>query len=89
MARSARYCSSTQCLRKPLLARALVTTCFCRSTSERPGIGDLSNPILQFDYSLMVPAGSAIAKVADIDRPDIRIAAGLSQASTNELRRQV
>src|SRR5215510_9395884 len=30
-------------------------------------IGDFSNPIFQFDYTLMVPAGSAIAKAADAD----------------------
>jgi polar amino acid transport system substrate-binding protein len=53
------------------------------------GVGDFSNPILQFDYTLMVPAGSAIAKVADVDRPGVRIAAVRNHASTNELVRQV
>src|SRR5215470_16765478 len=38
-------------------------------------IGDFSNPIFQFDYTLMVPDGSSIAKVADADRPGVRIAA--------------
>src|SRR5262249_31227729 len=38
-------------------------------------IGDFSNPVFQFDYTLMVPAGSAIAKVADGDRPGLRIPA--------------
>jgi len=52
-------------------------------------IGDFSNPIFQFDYTLMVPAGSSIAKVADADRPGVRIAAVRSHASTNELLRQV
>lgn len=52
-------------------------------------IGDFSNPIFQFDYTLMVPADSAIAKVADADRPDIRIAAVRNHASTNELVRQI
>jgi len=37
----------------------------------------------------MVPAGSAIAKVADADRPGIRIAAVRNHASTNELVRQI
>jgi polar amino acid transport system substrate-binding protein len=32
-------------------------------------IGDFSNPIFQFDYTLMVPASSSITKVADADRP--------------------
>jgi polar amino acid transport system substrate-binding protein len=53
------------------------------------GIADFSNPILQFDYTLMVPAGSAIAKVADADRPGVRIAAVRNHASTNELLRQM
>jgi hypothetical protein len=26
-------------------------------------IGDFSNPIFQFDYTLMVPGGSAVAKI--------------------------
>ena len=53
------------------------------------GIGDFSNPIFQFDYTLMVPAGSAITKVADADRPGVRIAAVRNHASTNEFVRQV
>jgi polar amino acid transport system substrate-binding protein len=52
-------------------------------------IGDFSNPVFQFDYTLMVPAGSSIAKVADADRPGVRIAAIRNHASTNELVRQV
>jgi len=52
-------------------------------------IGNFSNPIFQFDYTLMVPAGSAIAKVTDADRPGIRIAAIRNHASTNELVRQI
>src|SRR5215471_1702779 len=52
-------------------------------------IGDFSNPIFQFDYTLMVPAGSSIAKVADVDRPGVRIAAARNHASTNELVHQV
>jgi polar amino acid transport system substrate-binding protein len=52
-------------------------------------IGEFSNPIFQFDYTLMVPTGSSIAKVADADRPGVRIAAVRNHASTNELVRQV
>jgi polar amino acid transport system substrate-binding protein len=48
-------------------------------------IGDFSNPIFQFDYTLMAPAGSAITKVAEADRPGVRIAAVRNHASTNEL----
>jgi ABC-type amino acid transport substrate-binding protein len=52
-------------------------------------IGDFSNPIFQFDYTLMVPADSAIAKVADADQPGIKIAAVRNHGSTNEFVRQV
>jgi polar amino acid transport system substrate-binding protein len=52
-------------------------------------IGDFSNPIFQFDYTLMVPAASSITKIADADRPGVRIAAVRNHASTNELVRQV
>jgi len=52
-------------------------------------IGDFSNPVFQFDYTLMVPAGSPIAKVPDADRPGVRIAAVRNHASTAELVRQI
>jgi polar amino acid transport system substrate-binding protein len=52
-------------------------------------VGDFSNPIFQFDYTMMVPAGSPIAKVADVDRRGIRIAAVRNHASTNELLPQI
>lgn len=52
-------------------------------------IGDFSNPIFQFDYTLMVPGGSTIAKVADADRAGVRIAVVRNHASTNELVRQI
>ena len=51
-------------------------------------IGDFSNPIFQFD-TLMVAADSSIVKVADVDRPGVRIAAVRNHASTNDLVRQV
>jgi len=44
--------------------------------APRGRVGDFSNPIFQFDYTLMVPASSAIAKVTDVDQPGVRIAAG-------------
>jgi polar amino acid transport system substrate-binding protein len=52
-------------------------------------IGNFSNPIFQFDYTLMVPANSTITKVADADRPDVRVAVVRNHASTNEFVRQV
>ena len=52
-------------------------------------IGDFSNPIFQWDYTLLVPAGSSIGTVADADRSGVRIAAVRNHASTNELSRQL
>jgi polar amino acid transport system substrate-binding protein len=52
-------------------------------------VGDFSNPIFQFDYTLLVPAGSSIVRVADADRPGIRIAAVRNHASTLELSSQL
>jgi polar amino acid transport system substrate-binding protein len=52
-------------------------------------VGDFSPPIFQFDYTLLVPADSAIRIVADADRPGVRIAAVRNHASTNELSRQL
>ena len=52
-------------------------------------VGDFSNPIFQFDYTLLVPAGSSIVRIADADRPGVRIAAVRNHASTIELASQV
>jgi polar amino acid transport system substrate-binding protein len=52
-------------------------------------VGDFSNPIFHFEYTLLVPAGSPIARVADADRPGTRIAAVRNHASTIELTRQL
>jgi polar amino acid transport system substrate-binding protein len=44
--------------------------------------GDFSSPLVQFEYTLLVPAGSPIRSVADADRVDVRIAAVRNHAST-------
>jgi polar amino acid transport system substrate-binding protein len=62
---------------------------FLQFDARAAEIGDFSNPIFQLDYTLMVPAGSSIAKVADADRPGVRIAVVRNHASTNELVRQM
>jgi polar amino acid transport system substrate-binding protein len=51
-------------------------------------IGDFSNPIFQFDYTLLVQAGSSIQCVADADQSGVRIGAVRNHASTNELCRK-
>ena len=55
----------------------------------RSPVGDFSNPIFQFDYTLLVPAGSSIVGIADADRPGVRIAAVRNHASTIELSSQL
>ena len=48
-------------------------------------VGEFSPPIFQFDYTLLVPAGSSIRSVADADGPGVRIAAVRNHASTMAL----
>jgi polar amino acid transport system substrate-binding protein len=48
-------------------------------------VGDFSPPIFQFDYTLLVPAGSLIRTVADADQSGVRIAAVRNHASSVEL----
>jgi polar amino acid transport system substrate-binding protein len=43
---------------------------------------DFSRPVLRFDFTYLVPAGSAIRSIADADRPGIRIAVVRNHAST-------
>jgi polar amino acid transport system substrate-binding protein len=51
---------------------------------------DFSPPVLQFDFTYLVPADSSIRSIADADRPGIRIAVVRNHASTlclNRLRK--
>jgi polar amino acid transport system substrate-binding protein len=50
---------------------------------------DFTPPVVQFDFSYLVPAGSSINGVADADRPGIRIAVVRNHASTMTLSRLV
>ena len=43
---------------------------------------DFSPPVLQFDFTYLVPSGSQINNVSDADLPGVRIAAVLNHAST-------
>jgi polar amino acid transport system substrate-binding protein len=49
--------------------------------------GDFSSPFIQFEYTLLVPTGSAVRSIADADRPSVRIAAVRNHASTAALTR--
>lgn len=53
---------------------------------SRTGV-DFSPPILQLDYTFLVPAASSIQRIADIDRPGVRIAVVSHHASTLTLSR--
>lgn len=48
-------------------------------------VGDFSPPIIQSEYTMLVPAGSPIGKTGDADKPDTRIAAVRTHASTMTL----
>ena len=50
---------------------------------------DFTPPVVQFDYTFLVPAGSAIATLKDADRPGMRIAVVRNHASTLTLTRLV
>ena len=52
----------------------------------RAGV-DFSPPLLQLDYTILVPAGSPIQRIADADRPGVRIAVVRNHASTLTLSR--
>jgi polar amino acid transport system substrate-binding protein len=56
---------------------------------SRAAAVDFSPPIFQFDYTYLVPAGSAIGAAAEADRPGVRIAVVSSHASALALRRMV
>jgi polar amino acid transport system substrate-binding protein len=52
-------------------------------------IGDFSFPFIQSEYTFLVPAGSAIHRASDADKPGIRIAAVRAHASTVALSRVI
>ena len=53
---------------------------------SRTGV-EFSPPILQLDYTVLVPAASSIQRIADVDRPGVRIAVVSHHASTLTLSR--
>jgi polar amino acid transport system substrate-binding protein len=59
---------------------------FMGPVPSRTGV-DFSPPILQLDYTFLVPAGSSIQRIADVDRPGVRIAVVSDHASTLTLSR--
>jgi polar amino acid transport system substrate-binding protein len=59
---------------------------FMGSDPSRAGV-DFSPPILQLDYTFLLPAGSSIQRIADADGPNVRIAVVRDHASTLTLSR--
>jgi polar amino acid transport system substrate-binding protein len=55
---------------------------------SRTGV-EFSPPLLQLDYTFLVPPGSAIQRIAEADRPGVRIAVVRGHASTLTLSRIV
>jgi polar amino acid transport system substrate-binding protein len=62
---------------------------FMGITASRAAEVDFSPPVIQFDFTYLVPAGSSISGVADADRPGVRIAVVRNHASTMALSRIV
>src|SRR6266498_1607091 len=52
-------------------------------------VGGFTPPFMQVEYTYLVPAGSAIHRVRDADRPGVRIAVVRNHASTLALGRMV
>jgi polar amino acid transport system substrate-binding protein len=56
---------------------------------SRTALMDFSPAVVQFDYTYLVPAGSALRSAADADRPGTRVAVVRGHASTMALTRMV
>jgi polar amino acid transport system substrate-binding protein len=63
-------------------------TGFMGPDPSRTGV-DFSPPLLQVDYTFLVPGASSIQRIADIDRPGVRIAVVSDHASTLTLSRML
>jgi polar amino acid transport system substrate-binding protein len=58
--------------------------------SSRAGrVGGFTPPFMRVDYTFMLPAGSPIGRIAEADRPGLRIAAVRDHASTLALGRML
>jgi polar amino acid transport system substrate-binding protein len=58
---------------------------FLQRDDRAAAVADFSAPYMQFEYTLLVPAGSSIRRFADADRSGVKIAAVRNHASTNAL----
>ena len=60
---------------------------FLVADSDRAALADFSPPYMQSDFTYLVPAGSPIRNVAEVDRPGVRVASPRGDASDLLLRR--
>jgi polar amino acid transport system substrate-binding protein len=58
---------------------------FLPKDARAAAIGEFSFPFVQSEFTLLVPAGSAIVRVSDADKPGVRISAVRGHASTATL----
>lgn len=58
---------------------------FLPKDARAASVGDFSFPFIQSEFTFLVPSGSPIHRVADADKPGIRIAAVRGHASTASL----
>src|SRR5262245_22803040 len=58
---------------------------FLPRDARAASVGDFSFPFVQSEYTFLVPAGSAIHRASDADKPGIRISAIRGHASTATL----
>jgi polar amino acid transport system substrate-binding protein len=65
----------------------LCDVAFVGNDRSRAAEVGFSSPLVELDYTYLVPAGSSIRSVADADRPEVRIAATRNHASTLALSR--
>jgi polar amino acid transport system substrate-binding protein len=69
------------------LKAGLCDVAFLGNDPSRAAEVGFSPPVVELDYTYLVPAGSSIRSVADADRPEVRIAAIRNHASTLSLSR--
>jgi polar amino acid transport system substrate-binding protein len=60
---------------------------FLVADSDRAVVADFSPPYMRTDFTYLVPSGSSIRSIADVDRPGVRIADARGDASGLLLRR--
>src|SRR4030081_828010 len=69
------------------LNAGLCDVAFLGNDSSRTAEVGFSPPVVELDYTYLVPAGSSIRSVADADRPEGRVAATSNPGSTSALHR--